>query len=360
MTYDLHIIRRFISGYLLLLVGLIVFFVVLHYVEYIDDFMDRGATMKEVFLTYYPNYVPEIIRLISPLALFIAAVFLTGRLSQKLELASLQSAGVSIYRLVVPFLVVGVFVTGCMFWFNGWVVPQTNAVRLTFEQNFTKDAQGQAEFANIHRQNAPGSIISVSFYDRNSKTATTVTIQSFLPDGTMTERIDAERMMWIDSTSTWQLVEPTVRTFDTAGNMTQMDFAVIDTSLSILPRDFARTQGDVDAMSISAAKEYLEALERTGANRLGRPLVMYYSKFSYPFSNLILILLAVPLASVRRRGGQAVQIGIGLAFAFIYLALMKLIEPFGYAGEISPLMAAWAPHVVFLLFALFVMQRVSK
>ena len=55
MTYDLHIVRRFISGYLLLIAGLIVFFVVLHYVEYIDDFMDRGASMRDVFLVYYHN-----------------------------------------------------------------------------------------------------------------------------------------------------------------------------------------------------------------------------------------------------------------------------------------------------------------
>lgn len=360
MTYDLHIIRRFITGYVLLLIGLIVFFVVLHYVEYIDDFMDRGATTQDVFLLYYPNYIPEIIRLISPLALFISAVFLTGRLSQKLEIASLQSAGVSIYRLIVPFLLVGVVVTGFMFWFNGWIVPVTNQVRLNFEQDYTKDAQGQAEFANIHRQNAPGSIISVSFYERNSKTATTVTLQTFSPDGMMTERIDADRMMWIDSTASWEMVEPTVRTFDQDGNMTQRVFARIDTTLSLLPRDFARTQGDVDAMSITTAKDYLEALERTGANRLGRPLVMYYSKFSYPLSNLILILLAVPLASVRRRGGQAMQLAIGLVVAFVYLALMKLIEPFGYAGELSPITAAWAPHIIFLCFALFVMQRVNR
>jgi len=359
MTYDLHIVRRFLSGYLLLIAGLIVFFVVLHYVEYIDDFMDRGASTRDVFLIYYPNYVPEIVRLVSPLALFISAVFLTGRLSQKLEVASLQTAGVSLYRLLVPFLVVGVVVTGFMFWLNGWVVPQTNQVRLAFEQDYTKDAQGQAEYANIHRQNAPGSIISVSFYERNSKTATSVTLQTF-HDGALIERIDAERMTWVDSTSNWHLFEPLIRKFDTSGRMTQFSRVAIDTTLSILPRDLARTQGDVDAMSISQAKEYIDSLKRTGASRLGRPLVLYYSKFSYPFANLILILLAVPFASVRRRGGQAVQLGIGLMFAFIYLALMKLIEPFGYAGTISPWVAAWSPHIVFAAFSLLVLLRVRK
>ena len=360
MTYDKHIIRRLLSGYLLLISGLIVFFVVLHYVEYIDDFMDRGATMKDVFFVYYPNYIPEIVHLVSPLALFIATVYLTGKLSQKLEVASLQTAGVSLYRLMVPFALVGVCIVVFMFWFNGWIVPQTNTVRLSFEQDYTKDAIGQTEYANIHRQIGPGSLLSVNFYDRTSKTATSVSLQQYAPDGFMEERIDAERMVWIDSLETWQLQSTVVKQFARNGFMNQRQLARMDTTLTILPRDLARSQGDVEAMTISEARDYLDSLHRTGANNLGIPLVQYFSKFSYPFANLILILLAVPLASVRRRGGQAIQLGIGLVFAFVYLALIKLIEPFGYTGNISPILAAWIPHIIFAGIALLVMRSVRK
>ena len=360
MTYDLHIIKRFLMGYLLLTGGLIIFFVVLHYVEYIDDFMDRGATMKEVFFVYYPNYIPEIVRLTSPLALFISAVFLTGRLSQKLEIASLQTAGVSLYRLLLPFVLVGVFVTGFRFWFNGWIVPQTNRTRIAFEQDYTKDAASGAEYANIHRQNSPGSIISVNFYERNSKTATAVTFQSYTKDGVMVERIDADRMTWIDSLSVWRLLNPVIVSFQEDGQFERWEVVRLDTTLSIRPRDLARTSGDVEAMTIGEARDYLDTLKRTGANRIGQSLVTYYGKYSYPFANFILILLAVPLASVRRKGGQAVQLGIGLFIAFVYLALMKLIEPFGYANTITPITAAWLPHILFLIFAGLVLWRVPK
>lgn len=360
MTYDLHIVKRFLTGYALLILGLIVFFVVLHYVEYIDDFMDRGATMSQVFLIYYPNYIPEIIRLTSPLAVFISAIYLTSRLTQKLELSSLQTAGVSLYRLMLPFLVSGVLITGFMFWFNGWIVPTTNQTRLAFEQDYTKDAPGRAEYANIHRQNAPGSILSVNFYERKSKTATSVTLQKFSEQGVLLERVDADRMTWDDSLNVWRLISPVVRHFDEGGESSRQVHMVLDTTLSIMPRDLARVQGDVEAMTIPDSKRFLATLERTAANHTGPSLVAYYSKFSYPFANLILILLAVPLASVRRRGGQTIQMGIGLFVAFAYLALMKLVEPFGYAGTISPFLAAWLPHVAFLLLSLFVLIRAQK
>ena len=337
--------------------GLIIFFIVLHYVEYIDDFMDRGATMRDVFLLYYPNYIPEIVRLTSPLALFISAIFLTSRLSQRLELASLQTNGVSLYRLLLPYAMAGVLISVFMFGFNGWVVPQTNRVRLAFEQDYTKDAPGRAEYANIHRQNAPGSILSVNFYERKSMTATSVTLQQFSDEGRLLQRIDANRMVWNDSLRSWTLVHPVIRSFDEFGETGRVEQARLDTVLSLGPRDLARVQGDVEAMTIPEARDYLQTLERTAANRTGPSLVAFHTKFSYPLANLILILLAVPLASVRRRGGHAVQLGIGLFVAFAYLAVMKLTEPFGYAGTLSPLVAAWLPHVLFALVAAWFLLR---
>jgi lipopolysaccharide export system permease protein len=105
-------------------------------------------------------------------------------------------------------------------------------------------------------------------------------------------------------------------------------------------------------MTIPAAAEYIESLKRAGADNLGQARVGYYSKFSYPLASLILVLIGVPLASVRRRGGQAVQIALGLFIAFLYLAMIKVIEPFGYTETLSPVVASWLPHAVFSLVGL--------
>ncbi len=356
-TFDLYMVRRLLAGYVGVLLGVIVFFIVLHYVEYIDDFMDRNATHWAVFTVYYPSSIPEIIQLGSPLAIFLSAILVTGRSAQHLEIASLQTSGVSLYRLLVPFVVVGLLITVFMFWFNGWVVPETNRVKIAFEQEFTKSASGQIEYSNIHRQNRPGSVLIVGFFDRTSKTGTNISLQTFNAHRRMIERIDAKRMTWVDSTASWYLVEPMVRTFDETGTETLSSFASIDTVLAIRPRDLSRTEADVDAMTITEAHQYLEFLKLSGADHLALPYVSYYNKFAYPFSNLILILLAVPIASRRQRGGQAIRLGSGLAIAFIYLATMKLLQPFGYSGSLSPEMATWLPHAVFAAGAIIVLVR---
>lgn len=357
-TIDWHIVRRLLSGFLLLIGLLILFFIVLHYVESIDDFLDRGATMEMVFLTYYPNYIPEIVRLTSPLALFLSCVYLTGKLAQSMQLVALRMSGVSIFRLLRPYLLVGLLITGSMFWFNGWVVPVTNRVVLDFEQQYLRNAPKRLDSNDIHRQNRPSHIVTVGFYDANTQTAHRVSLQNFSLDQ-LDQRIDAERMIWDDSLRLWKLHDAVLRIFSDSTFEQRRELGTIDTTLNVLPAYLARTEGDVEAMPLPAATEYVEELRQSGASGIAPSLVAYFNKFTYPFANLIVILIGVPLASVRRRGGQAIQIGLGLLTSFVYLSLMKLTEPFGYSGELDPFLAASLPHLLFFVAALVLLRRVK-
>jgi len=360
-TFDWHIVRRFVESFVLFVVALIVFFIVLHWVEYSDDFLDHGATTWEVFSVFYPNYIPEIVRLISPLALFLSCIYLTGKLAQELQLIALQTSGVSLYRLLRPFVLVGLLITVSMFFFNGWVVPKTNEVVVRYENEYLNRGESTVDASEIHRQNGPNSIVSVGYYDREDQQAHRVSLQTFAEATRLVRRTDADRMTWVDSLQTWRMEDVQVRTFDSTGTLATLHTrSEADTTLQVYPRDLARSQNDVAAMTIPVARNYLSALRRSGASHLNRPLVAYYNKFSYPVANLILVVIGVPLAAVRRRGGQAARFAIGLLTAFLYLATQKLTEPFGYTGQLTPSVTAWAPHVVFALVALAILWQARK
>ena len=147
---------------------------------------------------------------------------------------------------------------------------------------------------------------------------------------------------------------------DEAGRERYQTFAELDTVLTVLPRDLAQSERDADRLTIPEARDFVRSLERAGVTERGRPLVSYYSRFAYPFANLILVLLAVPLAAVRRRGGQAAQLALGLGVAFVYLALQKTIEPLGYVQTIEPAVAAWLPHVAFAGIAVWLLRRAHR
>lgn len=351
---------RLIRSYVLLIGALIVFFVILHYVEYIDDFYDRGATSRQVFLVYYPGYMPEIVRLISPLALFMSCVYVVGRLSQEMQIAALQTSGVSLYRLLLGPLFLGLVVTGVMFWFNGWIVPKSNRAVLDFERQYLREAYGYVDVNDVHRQTGPGGVISVGFYDRDERVGHRASLQVFENGSTLAFRIDAPRMVWVDSLDVWRFEDATRRSFDASGAEVLSRHAQIDTMINLLPRDLARTERDVESMSIPEASAHVASLERAGASNIGRARVQYESKFAYPLANLVLVLLGTTLASVRRRGGQAIQIALGLILAFVYLTMLKVLEPFGFSGTISPRAAAWSAHACFLIGSVVYLIRVRK
>ncbi|OZC02811.1 LptF/LptG family permease [Rubricoccus marinus] len=360
--FDRYVLVRFLAASGLLLVLLIVTFVVLDYVEYVDDFLDRGATQKDVFSTYYLHYIPEIVRLVSPLAVFLGAIYTTARLAQSMQLAALRSAGVSVWRYARPFVLAGFAITAALFAFNGWVVPRANAVVHDFQNRYYREAPEERTGSEIVRQLAPDAILAVGYFDREEGRAIRITALQLdtasggLPSGVL-QRIDAPQMEWIDTLRTWRLTTVTTRTFDARGGETLRQATQLDTAFSVLPRDLAQSDRDAERMTIPEARAYVESLGRAGVRERGRPIVSLQSKLSYPLANLILVLLAVPLASRRRRGGQAAQLVLGLGVAFLYLAMQKTMEPLGYVGDIPPVAAAWIPHAVFALVALLAIWR---
>ncbi len=358
-TIDIHLVRRLVVGYLTLIGVLIVCFVLFHYVEYVDDFFSKGATSHQVFLQYYPNYLPEIIKLISPLALFLAAVFLTTKLTEELQITALQASGISLKRLFIPYMVVGMAVTVVMFWFNGFLVPETNRFRLDFEERFFKETGRRIDTNNLHRQNAPGSVLTVRFFDDRTVTAHQTSLQQYDEQNRLLRRVDAQEMRWIDSTGSWRLEFVSSRTFEEGREKREFRDRV-DTLLNILPRDLARKERDVEALTIPQARQYIDSIERAGVSDRAVALVQYLNKYAYPMANVVVVLLAFPMGAVRNRRGKTVQIGVALFVAFVYLSAMRLVEPLGFAGDLSPAVTAWGPHVLFAALGMFMLDRVQR
>lgn len=354
---DRHMILRTLLAYTFLIVVLVAFFILIHYLEHIDDFLDRNASLPDIYLIYYPSFVPEIIRQISPLALFLAAIFTTSRLAQSLQIIAWQTSGVALQRFSVPYIVVGVFVSAIMFLVGGWIAPRTNQTVHSYDQLYIHSRSQQIYVSEIHRRNDTESVVNVGYFDRRTATAHRVQLQRFGPDGSLLERIDGQQMVWKDSL--WHFSYAIVRNFE-SGQEKRHVIAPLDTTLKILPRDLARTERDIESMTLPVASAYVDALRRSGLANTGRDMVGYYSKFAYPLANLIVMLMALPLACRRRRGGKTIQIGIGLLVAFVYLTAQKLTEPFGYTEQITPLLAVILPHALFLAGALVFLVMARK
>jgi lipopolysaccharide export LptBFGC system permease protein LptF len=58
-------------------------------------------------------------------------------------------------------------------------------------------------------------------------------------------------------------------------------------------------------------------------------------------------LIAVPFAVTTGRRGAMYGIGVGIVLAIVYWVMISISAALGASGVLSPMLAAWAPNLVF-------------
>jgi len=356
--FDRYLLWRLFVITLFVLVVLLFIFIILDFSNNSDDFADKGADLYEVFTIYYLNYIPEMIRLVMPEAVFIACLIQTGQMSERLEIAALKAAGVSLYRLLVPYLVFAILMAGTISYMDSRIVPKSNAKRIDFGNKYLKKSSSSLERNDIYRQLGPKSVLMVNYFDPGRQIAYKVDMFNF-EQNTLQKHITTSRMEWVDSLRHWQLLTPDISIYKPEGVYTS-NHPDIDTTLGVLPRDLARRSSDIFQLTYEEARNYIESLERSGAGGINLPKVQYYGRLCYPISIIIVSIVGFAIASVRRKGGKGFYVAAGLLISFFYLAFMKLAEPFGSSGAIDPLMATLTPHLFFFLIGIILLLLTRK
>lgn len=355
---DRYIFVRLLSITIFVIIVLVFIFVMIDFSENSDDFTDKGAEMGEIWGSYYLNYIPEMIRLILPVAVFVACLFLTGQLSERLEITALKAAGVSLYRLSIPYLAFAICVASIISYLDSEAIPNANKEKISFEKKYLKKKSESLDRNDIYRQVSPTSILTVNYFDENQSVAYRVKFIENRNDK-IKKTISANQMRWNPDSLTWTLQTVTVRDFKTSGYTEYME-AEIDTLLPIYPRDISRSTSDVYQLSYIEAINYIESIKRSGAGNVNLPKVQLFGRMVYPFSIIVVIIIGFSVASVRRRGGKGLYLAAGLVTSFLYLAFMKIAEPFGYYGAVHPFLAASIAHISFFIVGIGLLISAKK
>ncbi len=357
---DRYIVRQFLTTTLFALFAVTLVFIVIDAMENLRDFIDRHATAPIVAL-YYVYFIPEIVKLIMPVAMLLGSLFVTARLSTQNELTAIKAAGMSLYRMMVPFILVSLIVSAASVYFNGWIVPLANKKKFNLERVYLNKNTISGSGANIYVQDSPTRILSIGYFDDTRETALRVSIQDFSDTNftVLVARVDAQSMDWDSAGHRWMLHNGVRRWFsEDKETFEKFDVHPSD-KIHFAPDDLRKKQEQPDEMDYRTLQTFIENQQRAGQD-VSRWLVDFYSKISFPFASVIVVLFGVPFASVKRRGGMGVQLGISLLICFVYLIFMKVSEVFGYNGDVNPLLTAWMANLIFLAGAVYVTLRVPK
>jgi lipopolysaccharide export LptBFGC system permease protein LptF len=112
------------------------------------------------------------------------------------------------------------------------------------------------------------------------------------------------------------------------------------------PKYFRSEIPDADMMTYGQLKDFIERLQASGADA-ARYVVALQRKVAFPLMTVIMTLLAVPFAVTTGRRGALYGIGAALVIAMTYRIAESVFGAFGAGGLLPPVLAAWAPNLLF-------------
>jgi lipopolysaccharide export system permease protein len=310
-------------------------------------------------MRYYLLFSPDIIRLITPIAVLLATLFTVGRMVTFNEIIGVKNAGVSLFRFMVPFLVIGLVITGISLYFNNWIVPKANKDKFSLESNYLGKYKETSGLNRLYFQDSKNQIVIIEQFNDEQMTANRISILVYNPD-TLTQlikRVDAEHMRWIYNR--WVLENAIERDL-TNRSETLVTYKEIPVEqiqgikkLNIEPGQILKKQLKPEEMNYSELSEFIENQVK-GSQNVDKLQVEFYSKISFPFSSFIVIIFGISISTgTKKKKGLAMQFGISILVSFVYLGFVKISQTFGYNGDLSPLLTAWLANIAFALFGGF-------
>ncbi|MGB0561812.1 MAG: LptF/LptG family permease [Spirulinaceae cyanobacterium] len=315
---------------------------------------------------------PQFICYAFPMALLLATLMAYSRLASDSELVALRSVGVSVYRIVLPGLLFSLLVTGVTFWFNDWVVPESNHIAaITMEQALSGD-RPQFQDSNIFYpeygviaddQGEERNVLTRLFYaetfDGDKMYNLTVVDRS---QGNVSQIITAESAQWNPKINKWDFFDGIIYLLSGDGSFRNiLRFGREEIQLPRTPLDLAQRVRDNTEMTIAQAREYLKILRFSkDENKARKIATRLHQKISFPFACLIFGGVGAALGARSNTGGRGTSFAICVVMIFVYYTLFTTTGAMGVAGALPPIVAAWVANALGLAFGGIVLWRVAQ
>ena len=306
---------------------------------------------------YVALRVPLLVSRFLPFAVLLGTLIAFVGLNQHSEVVAMKAAGMSAHQILAPLIVASIGISAALFAFNeGVVVNSARHVNAWSDNDYKPIPPASGVLSNVWLLQGDdlvragivtgrGSrmvLHSVSVYDRSG--------------GILQRVINAPRAVPAPGGG-WLLND--VQIYDANMNVVR-HMPELQGLAGIKPDQFTLAHVDpteLDYWTLKARIAELEAAGRpTDEARAGLD-----HKLSQPLSILLMPLLAAVAAFGLARSGQVLaraSLGMGLGFAYFVADNFSLAM--GNAGAYPPMVAAWAPFLLFLLIGEAVLVRTEE
>ncbi len=335
------------------------------------------------------------VALVVPMSVLVATLMAFGRMGASGEIIAIKAAGISMYRIVSPVILLSVMLTIMMVWFNNEILPEANyrasslatAIRLKKPMLSLKNREGQfiSDLPNITIRvkdidYETGEMKGVTLFKKDSNDYNTIIIAEkglfeIYPDGDRLALVLKNGEIHQNQLNESRYIRSKFNEFRQLITVSY----TLDTSQQSPKNDRTKTvaemQKDIEDIKVRVSG-YNRQINRIQENRIGDEadirrfqflierelrtineyLVEIHKKNSIPFATIVFVLIGSSLGILVKRSGASIGIGISIGFFMLYYLFLIGGESAGDHMILSPWLAMWLPNFIFgaLGFALII------
>lgn len=318
--------------------------------------------------------MPQFVVYSFPMSLLLTGMMTYGKFSSDSEIIAFRSCGVSVYRLMLPALILSIIVTGITFFFNELLVP-TSSQRATTtlaralkqdKPTFKKDNIIQPEYKTVERNGKKEQVLVRLFYaekfDGKTMTGLTILDKSQAERG-LSQILNAESAVLDSDKNTWDFSNGTIYLIaPDASYRNIVTFKHQQLQLPQSPFDLATLDNkNPDEMSVGESMDYLDQLQITGdKKKILTVAVTIQRKLAFPFVCIVFGLIGSAMGIRPQRSGKATSFGVSVLMIFGYYLMMFIFGALGQAEIISPFLAGWLPNFIGLAIGGWLVAQAAK
>jgi lipopolysaccharide export system permease protein len=358
-TIHRYVISEYLRILSLSLSSLILIYIIVLFFQRVNLFVKYQAPFHLIF-EYLLYKIPEVtFQWTLPYAVLLATLLTLGTFSRNNEITAMKAGGISLYRITLPLLLLAFIISFISFLGNEYLVPVTIQKTQYLLDVKVRKEQPSTFFKNYKIwYHSDSRIFNIQLLDSEKKILKGFTLYQFDSQYRCTQRIDAREAKWIDGK--WRFYDGATRDFDENGSLRMTPFKKMEFPLKENWEFFQQTERPSEEMSFTELRAYIHKIQSAGYDTT-RYWVDLYSKLSYSFLNLIMVLIGIPFSlKTGRSGGAALSIGISVMIGFAYGVTFYIFLSFGKSGILPPFLSSWTPTFLFGLAGIFTLMSVRQ
>jgi lipopolysaccharide export system permease protein len=352
---DRYVIRNFMQVYFYCIAGFISIWLIFDVSDNISSFIDNHIALS-LAVRYYATQLPQVFIILLPVALLLSLLFALGRMSRANEIVSMLTAGVSLPRVLLPLIGIGLFTVAASMALNYSLAPHAELARKSFlseaQSRPARNIQGQ-----VFRNRTDLRTWFIQTFRLGDNTFNNVQVLQQDANDNIVMGYAAARAYYRPDTRTWDLENVRLAYYDVAGNITKEEFrpALTIEHWSETPFRLSSANVQAESLSVPELREYLHFNADFPPTLLAPFRTHFQYRLALPWTCLVVVCIAAPLGIGYSRRGVLSSVAAAVILVFSMNFLVHLFLALGEGDRVPAWIAAWTPNILFAGIGLYLL-----